>query len=272
MYDFYLGSRAEIFQDEEKFLLSVKRMLPRWLNSIPDSEYLALHQLLNSFDHSKPLNLAETGTGSSTIVLLYHAMKSKGILFSWDIANPKGAELRSIINDSLCTLFEEPLWKFWKFVASSSTSPYLGIPILKEQNLSIDLCFCDSDHTWETLGTELDLLSGVLKNGAIVTIDDANYRFKRHNTAFINMFRKKLGLDPISSIDDNQCRTFGEEAESLLCSKFKTVESLNTSYSTSCRKDLFFSYYSNDREQMAKEGMELFSELENRFLAWKIHR
>ncbi len=45
MYDFWFGSRDEICANEERYLLFVKRMLPRWSNSIPDSEYLAIHLL-----------------------------------------------------------------------------------------------------------------------------------------------------------------------------------------------------------------------------------
>ena len=71
MFDFYFGTREEIAQDEKKFLLSVKRMLPRWVNSIPDSEYLAIYDSLESLStkSARPV-IVETGAGASTIVLL----------------------------------------------------------------------------------------------------------------------------------------------------------------------------------------------------------
>ena len=47
MYDFYFGTRDHIRKDPRKFLLAIKRMLPRWCNSIPDSEYLALYDCLS---------------------------------------------------------------------------------------------------------------------------------------------------------------------------------------------------------------------------------
>ena len=47
MYDFYLGSREEIARDEIKFLIAIKRMMPRWVNSLPDSEFMALAQILD---------------------------------------------------------------------------------------------------------------------------------------------------------------------------------------------------------------------------------
>ena len=49
MYDFYFGSKEQIKEREDKFLLSIKRMMPRWVNSLPDSEFLALASILNYF-------------------------------------------------------------------------------------------------------------------------------------------------------------------------------------------------------------------------------
>ena len=42
MYDFYFGTRKEIEEDPKNWLLTIKRMLPRWPNGIPDTEYIAL--------------------------------------------------------------------------------------------------------------------------------------------------------------------------------------------------------------------------------------
>ena len=46
MYDFYFGTKNEVLQDELAFLLSIKRMLPKWVNSIPDSEFIAFCEIL----------------------------------------------------------------------------------------------------------------------------------------------------------------------------------------------------------------------------------
>ena len=42
MYDFYFGTGDAIDKDPKTWLLAIKRMMPRWPNGIPDSEYLAL--------------------------------------------------------------------------------------------------------------------------------------------------------------------------------------------------------------------------------------
>ena len=102
MYDFYFGAKKEIEQDEKKFLLSVKRMLPRWVNSIPDSEYLAIYDDLESLGmKGKKPTLVETGVGASSIVMLYYAMKNEGTLYSWDFQAEKGAYIRAICTDTL---------------------------------------------------------------------------------------------------------------------------------------------------------------------------
>ena len=74
MYDFYFGTNEEIDRDPKRYLLAIKRMLPRWCNSIPDSEYMALYDAI--YDLSLPEHpvFVETGSGASTIVLCYFAV------------------------------------------------------------------------------------------------------------------------------------------------------------------------------------------------------
>ena len=90
MYDFNLGNLEYIEKNEDQYLLSIKRMLPRWLNSISDSIFLKLHKLLCKQCDSKGVVLAETGVGASTILFAYHALESiegitlaKGSMFEW---------------------------------------------------------------------------------------------------------------------------------------------------------------------------------------------
>ena len=49
MYDFYFGENSHVEQNEETFLISIKRMLPKWMISIPDSEFLTLHRLIKKY-------------------------------------------------------------------------------------------------------------------------------------------------------------------------------------------------------------------------------
>ena len=89
MYDFYFTDRKNIKNDPEKFLIFVKRLMPRWVNGIPDSECIAIYKLLDKLrkKSKKKLNLLETGCGASTIAMYLHCSLYGGQVFSWD-TNP----------------------------------------------------------------------------------------------------------------------------------------------------------------------------------------
>jgi len=271
MYDFYLGSDEEVKKDEKKFLLGIKRMLPRWCNSIPDSEYLAIYDILQTLDlkGKKPV-LVETGAGASSIVLLHYAIKHGGTLFTWDTNGSKLAFLRSVIGDTLLKYNRKNLHDHWKFIAFDSNSEHLGISILKEMGKEINFGFFDSEHTLKVLLGEVSNANKVLADGGIITIDDSNYNYKYMNVAYINMFRKKLGLGPIENPSDNQGGTFGEEVEKFLKSKWNTVTHLRDTYKDNFKEDIFWRYYDLDRAVMGDAGMEKMEMLANRFDSWKV--
>jgi predicted O-methyltransferase YrrM len=273
MYDFYFGTKEEIIDQEDKYLIFVKHMLPRWCNSIPDSEYLAIHTAIKSLDlNSKKPVFVETGAGASTIALLYHAMQTDGVLYSWDINGPKGAFLRSVFADTLSLHLGKNIFDHWKFVAYSSLSDQLGLDILGELGLAVDFCFLDSEHTKEVLLGETKRVCRYLREGAILAIDDANYDYVHTNTAYINMQRKKLGLKPIGDISGNQCDPFYVEVERFLATKWEKVQHLDDSYKKEFKKDIFWSYYGADREVMGKEGMEKLGNLDHRFDSWQVSK
>lgn len=203
MYDFFYGNPQDIENDPRTWLLTIKRMLPRWPNGIPDSEFLALFDLLNEFDYevvttenSRPV-LVETGSGASTIVLLYFACKWGTRLYTWDIASTKLSFLRGVLNDTLFRYFlDKNIFNHWKYVAYDSTNQNAGIHLLKETNDIVCAAFYDSDHTWRNLEAEITATIPFFCDGAIVAIDDANYTYKNSNTAYVNMIRTKLGLPP----------------------------------------------------------------------------
>ncbi|MBM61327.1 MAG: hypothetical protein CL484_00080 [Acidobacteria bacterium] len=271
MYDFWFGSRDEICANEERYLLFVKRMLPRWSNSIPDSEYLAIHHALSTLDlrGRRPV-IVETGVGASTIVLLNFAMKHDGLLYSWDPNGPKGALLRSVCTDTLVTHHQKLLQQHWKFVPYNSHSVHLGLPILGELDETVDFCFFDSEHTREVLIGELARVSPFLSDGAIVSIDDANYSYAHTNVAYINMQRRKLNLSPIANPSDNTCEPFFREVEQFLRSTWGQVEYLEDSYKRTYKDDLFWAYFSSDRSVMGRLEMEKAEALEHRFDSWRI--
>jgi cephalosporin hydroxylase len=269
MYDFYFGSEETIKQDESTFLLFIKRLLPRWCNSIPDSEYIAIFNLLKLKEQNSVV-LVETGVGASTLVLLNHAIKHNGVLYSWDTNPNKGAFLRSVIQDTLLKRYDANIWKHWQFIAYNSTSPHLGIPILKELGQHVDYCFLDSEHTRDVLLGEVKSLNPLLREGAIVSIDDANYTHIYQNTSYINLQRKKMGIPPIENPKDNVGNPFFEEVENYLKDHWNNVDYLKDTYKMEYPHDIYWAYYNSDRDTLRHEKMEIIDSLEHRFDAWCI--
>ena len=264
MYDFYFGEDP----DPKKYLLTIKRMLPRWCNSIPDSEYLAIYDILNDMKLDRPV-FVETGSGASSIVLAYFALLSGGELYTWDTNGSKLAFLRGVINDTLMRKFtSQNLTNHWKCVACSSTSLDVGIGILGELDKKVRFSFHDSEHTLETLLNEVTAICKIMDDG-VVAIDDGNYQYMYHNLAYINMMRKKLGLFPTERAF-NESRCFWVEIEELLNEWFE-VAHIQDTYKQTYKTDLFWSYYRNDRDVMKGLDMEKDG-LEHRFDAWEVKR
>lgn len=279
MYDFFFGTSHDIENDPKTWLLTIKRMLPRWPNGIPDSEFLALFDLLEQYDYksvcadNKRPVLVETGSGASTIVLLYFACKWNTCLYTWDIASTKLSYLRGVLNDTLFRHFlNKNMFNHWKYVAYDSTNLYAGIHILQETNDIVCAAFYDSDHTWNNLGKEVAATIPFFINGAIVAIDDANYTYKNYNVAYMNMIRSKLGL-PSVELSDNDCLPFGEEVQKLLQGHFPHVENMHGgSYRKNYKDDIFWTYYNSDRNNMNKLSMEKLENLAHRFEAWRVYQ
>ena len=278
MYDFYFGEAEEIEESPREWLLSIKRMLPRWPNGVPDSEFLALYDLLESIDFGssgaslKNRVLVETGSGASTIVLLYFAVKWDIELYSWDICSTKLSYLRGMLNDTLFGYFRgKNLFNHWKYVSYSSISDHVGISILSELNKKILFSFFDSDHTWKTLKSELDASIPFMADKGIITIDDGYYEYEHTNTSYINMIRTKLGLNSLE-IPDNKSQEFWKETEQLLNDRFDKVINLNGgTYRENYKTDIFWEYYNSDRKNMEKLKMEMADRLEHRFDAWQVY-
>lgn len=273
MYDFYFGTQQDIKNDPKKYLLTIKRMLPRWCNSIPDSECMALYDILSDIKFPSCPVFVETGSGASTIVLCYFALMTGGELFTWDISGSKLFYLRSVLNDTLMRHFSDKnLCNHWKYVAFDSTSKFVGIAMLKELKKKVSICFLDSEHTLTVLMKEVKMACEMLSDSGVVAIDDGNYVYKTHNTAYINMIRKKYNLPSISDSSRNLGRHFWEEVGDYLKKEFKSVEYIQDNYKKTYQTDIFWSYYKSDRETMAGLMMEKTDDLEHRFDAWKVSR
>jgi hypothetical protein len=274
MYDFYFGTSQEIEKNKADWLTFIKRMLPRWCNSIPDSEFITIHNILSTECNDENLTIVETGCGASTIVLLNHAIENDGVLYSWDMNSLKASHIRSVCMETLGQHYSDKnLWNHWKFVGYNSCCPFAGLDMLKELNCEVDFCFLDSEHTLKTLSSEINSIAAVLKDGAIVSIDDANYAYNSYNEAYINMVRTKFGLNKLEKFDtDNISLTFSEEVVRQLKSLNYKCDVISNDFATKVSNDIFFEYYDSDRKSMGKLGMEKLKLLKSRFAAWKVKK
>lgn len=269
MYDFYFGTKKEIKQDFAKYLLSIKRMLPKWMNSIPDSEFLALGNILKKIKNKKTVFI-ETGSGASTIILLFYAMKNNGKLYTWEINQEKTSMIRSICNETIARYHNKNINNHWISVNYISISKFGGLDVLKELNEKIDLFFHDSEHILDVLIKELEIIKSQMKRNSFICVDDANYNFKYLNTAYLNMVRRKLGLKPIRRLKNNTTDLFYREVDKYLKNNFNKVTKITDSYKKTFKNDIYFKYFSNEFKHKIDLKMENKKELSHRFDAWKL--
>ena len=170
MFDFHFGTRDEIIKNDEEFLLFTKRMLPRWINGIPDSECLALYRILKVNNLNKT-TLVETGCGASSIALVLHAILNDCKVVSWDTNPSKGSFLKSVINEAICKPLNVNINDYWEFIAYDSTNNYLGIAVLSEMNIMPSLGFFDSLHTLDHLIAEINAYSDCASDIFYVVLD-----------------------------------------------------------------------------------------------------
>jgi len=269
MYEFYYPFDKNNLSDIKKYLIFVKRNLPRWVNSIPDSEFLSLFDIsLNKVNRNSAI--IETGCGASSLALLVSAIKTDSILFSWDINGSKLEFINNVAFQTIGKNFGVDINKFWKTINFDSTSDELGIKILSEFNKKASFAFLDSYHTLDHIVKEAKLtLDNFVKSGAIFIIV-AYYDNKSKNFAFINIMRKKLGLRSIDEPIENKCQPYFEVIEGMLHNHFSEVKNIDNQ--SLFKDDIFYEYYSLDREAINMVGMELKEKLHNRFKSWSVRR
>lgn len=269
MYDFNFGTKEQIHEEPEKFLLFVKRLMPRWVNGIPDSEAVAVFRTLEGL-RGKDVVLVETGSGASSLILFLHCALYGGKFYSWDTNVSKGAFLRSVISDAIGRVLEVDVHKVWKFVGFDSINPHVGIPVLRELGEKIDFGFFDSWHTLDHLMNEIRAFESVASDRFILALDDAYYRKRSENYSYVNMLRNKLGLAPVEEPDSNVCEPFHVEVEGYLKKIYPEVIEVESSYKVDFERDVFFEYYAGDRSFMNAMGMEEKENLGQRYKAWKV--
>ncbi|WP_026375613.1 hypothetical protein [Aestuariibacter salexigens] len=269
MYDFNFGSQEDIRRSPEEFLIFVKRLLPRWANGIPDSECVAIFRALEPYRDSGS-SLVETGSGASSLALFLHCALYGGTMYSWDTNASKGAYLRSVASDAIGRVLGVDVHKIWRFVAFDSTNPHVGLPVMRELNITPVFGFFDSWHTLEHLTLEISQFTEICASRATIAIDDAYYTKRYENYSYINMLRAKLGLGSVQEPVDNVCQPYYVEIENLLKSTFSRVEKIEDSYKQDFQSDLFFEYFESDRYFMNQLGMEQKNALAHRFDAWRV--
>lgn len=276
MYDFVLGTREQMIENEIGFLTAVKRMLPRWLNSIPDSEFVALCELA---DESGALAaregavFVETGVGASTLALYWYAAKHGVHAYSWDISAAKAAVIRQVCSEAFGMVVSTNINEHWTLVPWMSTSPVLGIETLAETGQRVALSFHDSEHTWANVSGELQAVLPLLVDGAIVALDDANLTWTDVNWGLANTFRKKLGW-PLVAIAELESPAEGpahwELAQRLLSAGFANVHHVEDSYKQHFADDPYFAWYNVEFKEKALLGTERTDALEHRFDAFVV--
>lgn len=271
-YDFYLGTRAEIRADIPRYLLAVKRMLPRWANSLPDSEFQMMQALIENRLKTKRPVFVETGIGATTLLFLHYAMERNGRLISWDMNGSKASFLRTVACETLEQLHQKPVMNHWTFVQSATLSPHTGMAIVEELTDRVSFSHHDSDHTWETISGEISALLPLVENGGIICVDDANQIYQHTYEPIINMQRRKLGLKPIAPLAGNTGKPHNERIEGMLQETFAATVDVATGFAEKLADDLYYRWYAADRASMGKVGMERMNALQQRFVAYQVSR
>lgn len=275
MFDFYLGTADEIRRDELKYLVAVKRMTPRWINSMPDSEFIALSLLLDEQGRkcqaaSERFVCVETGAGASSLALAFYAAKYGGVALSWDMNAAKGSAVRQVLSETVSQHFDQAPTAYWNLVAADSLSPYLGLGVLPDLCDRVALSFHDSDHTWKVLGGELELVAPRLGSQAVVALDDANLQWNYTNIGYVNTLRRKLGLGEVATPPDNVGEPFHVRCDDYLRTVFSGVERIDDYYKDHYGDDPYFLYYSAEFDVKSALGTERTDALDHRFDAWSV--
>tara|TARA_B100001057_G_scaffold501252_1_gene622540 strand:- start:11870 stop:12685 length:816 start_codon:yes stop_codon:yes gene_type:complete len=271
MYNYIFGGNLK--KNPKSFILFVKRLMPRWVNSIPDSECLAIFEILNKMrlKKKKPLVLVETGCGSSTVAMIVHCCIYGGKVFSWDINQSRGSFLRNLFSETIGLHYKKDINKIWNFIGFDSVDKNIGIAVLKELKQKADFGFFDSLHTTNHVKKELNEFLKISSSSFIAAFDDAYIDKKHTNTGYINVMRMKLNLKKIEDPKNNKSETIWKEAYKLLKKNYKKVKKINTTFNKNSKKDIYFDYFSPDRNIGLKAEMENDSKRAETFVAYKVN-
>ena len=139
MFDYIYNNKKNILKNPEKFIIFVKRLLPKYANSLPDSAAISIFREIKKLKGANNL-IVETGVGSSTIVLFIASYIYKKKLFTFDINPDKISLIRQVINDAICRPLKANIFDYWIYVPSNSLDKYTGISSLKEFKKKTSIC------------------------------------------------------------------------------------------------------------------------------------
>ena len=245
MFDYIYGNKRNILQNPEKFIIFVKRLLPKYLNSIPDSGAIAIFREIKKIKKESNVIL-ETGVGASTIALFVASYIYKKKLYTFDINPDKMMLIRQVINDAICKPLKANIFDYWTYVPSDSLDKYTGIPALKELKKKPQFAFLDSHHSLEHLKKEVMAFTKIASKEFILGMDDGHMKNRFFPFGFTNMIRYKIGLKKISNTKQNISHPFFIEVNNLLKINFKYVKKLESFYQKNYQNDLWFNYFGVD--------------------------
>ena len=267
MYNYIYGTKKQILKNPIDFLIFIKRLLPKYVNSLPDSTIPTFFEQIKKLKGNSN-SLVETGVGSSTIILFFLAYKFNKKLYSFDYNIDKISLIRKIIIEAICIPLNLNINDYWLPIPSDSQSEFTGINCLSEFDDKFDFGFFDSGHSLKILLGEISAFHKIANKNFIIGIDDGNhFNNKFFHFDYVNMVRTKLNLKKIKNPVYNQCDYFYKEVSKHLKITSKSVKKLPTFFEKNFENDLYFNFFGNDISYNAiddKKGFKNFK-LQNVF-------
>ncbi len=253
MYNYIFGSKKDILKQPENFLIFVKRLLPKYANSLPDSGVITLFEMVKKLGKKKS-SLVETGVGTSTIALFLSSYIYNKKLYSFDHNPDKISLLKTVINEAICGPLNIKLSDFWVPIPSNSIDKYTGINCLSEFKENFQFGFFDSAHSLNFLLNEISCFYKIANKNFILGIDDGEkINNKNFHFDFVNMIRTKIKLNKIKNPRINECDYFYKEVYNFLNLNSKKVSKLDTFFAKNLENDLYFNFFGNDTSYEAHE-------------------
>jgi hypothetical protein len=247
MFDYIYSDKRNILRNPEKFIIFVKKLLPKYANSLPDSAAITLFREIKKLNKGRNNLIIETGVGASTIVMFIAAYFFNKKLYTFDINPDKIALIRQVINDAVCRPLKINIFNYWTYVPNNSLDKYTGIPALSELKNKPQFAFFDSLHSVEHLKEEVTEFLKISTNKLVIGLDDGNHsNSKFFPFGYTNMIRQKIGLKKIKNPKDNLSPSFFFEINKLLKNNCKLTKKIHTFFEKNFQNDMWFHYFGAD--------------------------